>query len=100
MSDNEILEVRRTGSRVDLTLNRPNQYNALSEDLLAALKAELDRYLDYYNHHRAHTGRWTQERTPIEVIGKAKGRGGRPGGPGGAPGRGGGGRPAAAVTRR
>jgi enoyl-CoA hydratase/carnithine racemase len=43
MSDNEILEVRRTGSRVDLTLNRPQQYNALSEDLLAALKAELDR---------------------------------------------------------
>jgi len=43
MSDNEILEVHRTGSRVDLTLNRPQQYNALSEDLLAALKAELDR---------------------------------------------------------
>lgn len=41
MSDNEILNVRRTGTRVDLTLNRPNQYNALSEDLLAALKAEL-----------------------------------------------------------
>jgi len=41
MSDNEILEVRRTGTRVDLVLNRPNQYNALSEDLLAALKAEL-----------------------------------------------------------
>ena len=42
MSDNEILTVRRTGSRVDLTLNRPQQYNALSEDLLAALKAELE----------------------------------------------------------
>ena len=41
MSDNEILEVRRTGSRIDLTLNRPQQYNALSEDMLAALKAEL-----------------------------------------------------------
>jgi len=41
MSDNEILNVRRSGTRVDLTLNRPNQYNALSEDLLAALKAEL-----------------------------------------------------------
>ncbi|MBU6395972.1 MAG: enoyl-CoA hydratase [Sphingomonadales bacterium] len=41
MSDNEILNVRRTGTRVDLTLNRPNQYNALSEDLLAALKTEL-----------------------------------------------------------
>ena len=32
---------QRTGTRVDLTLNRPNQYNALSEDLLAALKAEV-----------------------------------------------------------
>jgi enoyl-CoA hydratase/carnithine racemase len=29
------------GTRIDLTLNRPAQYNALSEELLAALKAEL-----------------------------------------------------------
>ena len=36
------------------------------------LKAELDRYLYYYNNHRAHTGRWNRGRTPIEVIGKAK----------------------------
>ncbi len=36
------------------------------------LKAELDRYLDYYNNHRAHTGRWNRGRTPLEVIGKAK----------------------------
>jgi hypothetical protein len=36
------------------------------------LKAELDRYLGYYNNHRAHTGRWNRGRTPVEVIGKAK----------------------------
>jgi len=43
MSDNEILTAVHRGGRVDLTLNRPAQYNALSQDLLAALKTELDR---------------------------------------------------------
>lgn len=43
MSDNEILTTVQSGGRVDLTLNRPHQYNALSEALLAALKGELDR---------------------------------------------------------
>lgn len=38
----------------------------------SGLRRELDRYLDYYNHERAHTGRWTQGRTPAEVIGAAK----------------------------
>ena len=33
----------RTGGRVDLCLNRPAQFNALSEELLAALKDELAR---------------------------------------------------------
>ncbi len=43
MADPEILISSRTGDRVDLTLNRPAQYNALSEELLAALKAALDQ---------------------------------------------------------
>lgn len=36
------------------------------------LQRELTRYLDYYNHERVHTGRWTQGRTPGEVVGVAK----------------------------
>ena len=36
------------------------------------LRLDLDRYLDYYNTDRAHTGRWTKGRTPEEVIGKVK----------------------------
>lgn len=36
-----VLKTRR-GGRVDLTLNRPGQFNALSEELLAALKAEFE----------------------------------------------------------
>ena len=35
------------------------------------LRRELERYLRYYNHDRAHTGRWTRGRTPETVIGKA-----------------------------
>ena len=38
-----VLLHQRDGGVVTLTLNRPNQYNALSEELLAALQAELDR---------------------------------------------------------
>ena len=36
------------------------------------LRRDLTRYLAYYNHDRAHTGRWTRGRTPAEVIGAAK----------------------------
>lgn len=36
------------------------------------LRRDLDRYLLYYNTDRAHTGRWTQGRTPLEVIGANK----------------------------
>jgi transposase InsO family protein len=36
------------------------------------LRLDLDRYLNYYNTDRAHTGRWTKGRTPEEVIGKVK----------------------------
>jgi transposase InsO family protein len=32
------------------------------------LRRELDRYLDYYNHHRAHTGRLTAGRCPAELV--------------------------------
>lgn len=35
--------VTRDGGRVDLCLNRPSQFNALSEEVLAALKQELAR---------------------------------------------------------
>jgi transposase InsO family protein len=37
------------------------------------LRLDLERYLQYYNTDRAHTGRWNQGRTPEEVIGKVKG---------------------------
>lgn len=36
------------------------------------LREDLRRYLAYYNHDRAHTGRWTRGRTPGEVIGANK----------------------------
>jgi transposase InsO family protein len=36
------------------------------------LRRDLERYLVYYNFDRAHTGRWTQGRTPAQVIGAAK----------------------------
>lgn len=36
------------------------------------LRRDLERYLAYYNFDRAHTGRWTQGRTPAQVIGAAK----------------------------
>lgn len=36
------------------------------------LRLDLDRYVDYYNNDRAHTGRWTKGRTPAQVIGKEK----------------------------
>ena len=36
------------------------------------LRRDLERYLDYYNHDRAHTGRWNRGRTPEDVLGKAK----------------------------
>jgi transposase InsO family protein len=36
------------------------------------LRLDLERYLQYYNTDRAHTGRWNQGRTPEDVIGKVK----------------------------
>ena len=36
------------------------------------LRLDLDRYLRYYNTDRAHTGRWTNGRTPEQVLGKVK----------------------------
>ncbi|KQW65526.1 enoyl-CoA hydratase [Phenylobacterium sp. Root77] len=38
---NPLIAVGRSGGRVDLCLNRPAQFNALSEELLVALKDEL-----------------------------------------------------------
>jgi len=37
-----LVAVSRKGGRVDLRLNRPEQFNALSEELLSALGRELD----------------------------------------------------------
>ena len=37
-----------------------------------ALRTDLARYLQYYNHDRAHSGRRTQGRTPAQVLGAAK----------------------------
>lgn len=36
------------------------------------LQRDLKRYLRYYNTDRAHTGRWTKGRTPLQVIGASK----------------------------
>lgn len=36
------------------------------------LRRELERYLEHYNHDRAHNGRLTKGRTPAEVLGAAK----------------------------
>jgi transposase InsO family protein len=35
---------------------------------LQGLKRELERYLAYYNHDRAHTGRLTQGRIPADIV--------------------------------
>jgi transposase InsO family protein len=39
-----------------------------------ALRRDLDAYLDYYNYDRAHTGRYTNGRTPWQVLGGRKTR--------------------------
>src|SRR5438067_10651090 len=36
------------------------------------LRRELDTYLDYYNHDRAHTGRHAQGRIPADIIYRAR----------------------------
>ncbi|WP_412050621.1 enoyl-CoA hydratase [Hoeflea sp. Naph1] len=41
-TDAPLVSHKRDGGRVDLCLNRPAQFNALSEEMLSALKAELD----------------------------------------------------------
>jgi len=42
-ADAPLVDVRRDGGIVTLTLNRPGAFNALSEGLMAALQAELER---------------------------------------------------------
>ena len=42
-ADPALVDVRRSGGVVTLTMNRPAQYNALSEGLMEALQRELDR---------------------------------------------------------
>ncbi|MDP8959911.1 MAG: DDE-type integrase/transposase/recombinase [Actinomycetota bacterium] len=39
---------------------------------ITGLRLDLERYLDYYNTDRAHNGRWTNGRTPEQVLGKTK----------------------------
>jgi len=39
---------------------------------ITGLRLDLDRYLNYYNSDRAHTGRLTKGRTPEAVIGKGE----------------------------
>jgi hypothetical protein len=36
------------------------------------MQSSLDRYLDFYNHHRPHQGYRTRGRTPAQVL--ARGR--------------------------
>ena len=35
---------------------------------MAGLQADLETYLRYYNTERAHTGRYTQGRTPWQTL--------------------------------
>ena len=39
---------------------------------ITGLQRELVAYLCYYNYDRAHTGRWTNGRTPEQVLGSGK----------------------------
>lgn len=39
---------------------------------LTGLQRELKRYIEAYNHDRAHTGRWTRGRIPGQVMGATK----------------------------
>lgn len=39
---------------------------------ITGLQRELAAYLCYYNNDRAHTGRWTNGRTPVQVLGSGK----------------------------
>ena len=39
---------------------------------ITGLQRELKAYLRYYNYDRAHTGRWTNGRTPAQVLGGGK----------------------------
>ncbi len=45
---------------------------------LTALRTDLERYLQYDNHDRAHTGRLIQGRTVAQVLGSTKRRPTRP----------------------
>ena len=35
---------------------------------ITALEQDLDEYLDYFNHDRAHTGRLTKGRVPADIV--------------------------------
>ncbi len=39
---------------------------------ITGLQRELKAYLSYYNYDRAHTGRWTKGKTPVQVLGGGK----------------------------
>jgi transposase InsO family protein len=39
---------------------------------LTGLQRDLDEYLDYFNHDRAHTGRLTQGRVPADIVHRAR----------------------------
>ena len=60
--------------RVQLTILEECWKPAFARHLIPryqGLRRDLERYLAYYNHDRAHTGRWNRGRTPAEVLGKA-----------------------------
>lgn len=57
--------------RVQLTILEECWRPAFSRSLapkITALRRDLDEYLAYYNHDRAHTGRLTQGRVPGEIV--------------------------------
>jgi transposase InsO family protein len=57
--------------RVQLTILEECWRPAFSRSLapkITALERDLDEFLDYYNHDRAHTGRLTQGRVPADIV--------------------------------
>jgi len=41
---------------------------SFTEPSITGLRGELDNYLDDYNYHRPHAGKWNQGRTPSQII--------------------------------
>src|SRR5512139_703132 len=57
--------------RAQLTILEECWRPAFSRSLaprITALERDLDEYLDYYNHDRAHTGRLTKGRVPADIV--------------------------------